>query len=85
MYSMNDKIQRRAVAYKILQKTLTRSDCMKALWILENKYADLEVIPILEYVDCIENEVLILGDNKLLISRELTKLLYGPSTDTYHR
>ena len=84
MYSMNDLSQRRAVVYQVLKKVIPHEECMQAMWILENNYTNLTVVPILEYVDCIEQEVSSFGEEKMNISRELTKLLYSPDTDEHN-
>ena len=83
MYSMNDLSKRRAVVYQVLKEMMPEQLCMQALWILEDKYATLTVIPILEYVDFIDQDVLDLGTNKLYLNHELTKTLYGRGTVDY--
>jgi len=83
MYSMNDSSQRRAVVFQVLKEIISHEECMQAMWILENSYNKLAVVPILEYVDCIELHVSNLGVKKLYLSRELIKILYSPVSDVY--
>lgn len=70
-----DPAKRRCVVHEVLKDFLSADIQMKALWILEDKYAKQHSLPILEYIDQIE-QLSALGEAKKALRERLTKELY---------
>jgi hypothetical protein len=70
-----DPVKRRCVVHQVLKDFLSMEHHMKALWVLEDNYSEQRSLPILEYIDQIEQFVH-LGDKKKALRERLTKELY---------
>ncbi len=70
-----DPVKRRCVVYNVLKDFLPTEYYMKALWILEEDYAKQHSLPILEFIDHIE-QLTPLGNKKKPLRERLTKELY---------
>ncbi len=70
-----DPVKRRCVVYNVLKDFLPVEYYMKALWILEEDYAKQHSLPILEFIDNIE-QLTPLGNKKKPLRERLTKELY---------
>lgn len=70
-----DPVKRRCIVHEVLKDFLSIDQHMRALWILEDEYAQQHSLPILEFIDQIE-QFAPLGEQKKPLRERLTKELY---------